>query len=47
MTDALLEEEAKRRGLSVTELLMLNATPDAVVRDFVDDARRDCPSRKA
>ena len=38
--DAFLQAEAKRRGLTVTELLMLNATPDAVVRDIVDDARR-------
>jgi hypothetical protein len=38
--DAFLQAEAKRRGLTVTELLMLNATPDAVVRDLVADGRR-------
>lgn len=38
--DAFLQAEAKRRGLSMTELLMLNATPDAVVRDIANDGRK-------
>ena len=37
---AMLEREAKRRGITVTELLMFNATPDALVRDIVADARK-------
>ena len=38
--DAMLEREAKRRRITVTELLMFNAVPDNVVRDIVGDARR-------
>ena len=38
--DALFEREAKRLGKTVTQLRMEMATPDAVVRDIVDDARR-------
>ena len=38
--DAMLEREAKRLGLSVTELKMRLAVPDEVVRDIVGDARR-------
>ena len=38
--DALLEREAKRLGKTVTQLRMEMATPDAVVRDIVGDARR-------
>lgn len=38
--DALLEREAKRLGKTVTQLRMEMATPDAVVRDLVADARK-------
>jgi hypothetical protein len=38
-----LEEEAKRRGISVTQLRMLKATPNSVVFDLVDDAFRSNP----
>ena len=38
---AMLEREAKRRGMTVTELTDdVNATPDALVRDIVADARK-------
>jgi hypothetical protein len=36
----LLEREAKARGLSVTQYLMLKATPDSLMRDLMADARR-------
>ena len=38
--DAMLEREAKRRGISVTELKMIEAVPDKVIRDIVSDGRR-------
>ena len=38
--EALLEAEAKRRGLTVTQLKMLNAVPDNVLRDIVADSRK-------
>ena len=37
--DAMLEREAKRRGLTVTELKMLEAVPTDVIRDIVSDNR--------
>lgn len=36
--EAMLEREAKRRGLTVTELKMLEAVPDNVIR--ADCAKR-------
>jgi hypothetical protein len=36
----LLEREARARGLSVTQYLMLKATPDSLMRDLMSDARR-------
>ena len=38
--DALFEREAKRLGLSVTELRMRLAVPEEVIRDISDDARK-------
>ena len=38
--DAMFEREAKRRGITVTELKMLEAVPDNVIRDIVADNRR-------
>ena len=38
--EAMLEREAKRRGISVTELKMVEAVPDNVIRDIVADSRR-------
>ena len=38
--EAVLEAEAKRRGISVTEIRMINATQDALVRDIVSDGRK-------
>ena len=38
-----LEAEARRRGISVTQLRMLKATPNSVVFDLVDDAFRSNP----
>ena len=38
--DAMLEREAKRRGLTVTELKMREAVPESVIRDIVADGRR-------
>ena len=38
--DAMLEREAKRLGVTVTELKMREAVPDNVVRDIVNDGRK-------
>jgi hypothetical protein len=38
--DEMLAAEARRRGLSVTQLRMLLATPDSLMRDLAADARR-------
>ena len=38
--EALLAAEAKRRGISVTELKMHNAVPDDLLRDIVADSRK-------
>ena len=38
--EAMFEMEAKRRGLTITELKMLNAAPDSLLRDIVSDARK-------
>jgi len=35
-----LEMEAKRRGISVTQLRMQLATPDSLMKDIVADSRR-------
>ena len=40
MSDALLEREAKRLGISVTQLLMLNAVSDDCIRDIAADGRK-------
>ena len=40
MSDALLEREAKRLGISVTTLLMLNAVSDDCIRDIASDGRK-------
>jgi hypothetical protein len=39
----LLEREAKMRGLSVTQYLMLKATPDSLMRDLMADVWRGIP----
>jgi hypothetical protein len=38
--EALLEAEAKRRGISVTQLQMQMAVPDDLIRDIVADSRK-------
>ena len=38
--EAMLEREAKRRGISVTELKMIEAVPENIIRDIVGDARK-------
>jgi hypothetical protein len=40
MSEAILEAEAKRRGISVTTLKMLEAVPDEVIRAIVSDGRK-------
>ena len=40
MSDAILEAEAKRRGISVTTLKMLEAVPENVIRNIVSDGRK-------
>jgi hypothetical protein len=39
----LLEREAKARGLSVTQYLMMKAVPDNLMRDIVNDFRGGMP----
>jgi hypothetical protein len=41
--DEMIEDEARRRGLSATQLGMLKATPDRLMRDLTADARRASP----
>ena len=38
--DDMIADEARRRGLSPTQLKMLKATPDSLMRDLAQDARR-------
>jgi hypothetical protein len=38
--EEMLDAEARRRGLSVTQLRMLRATPDRLMADLAADARR-------
>jgi hypothetical protein len=38
--EEMLDAEARRRGLSTTQLRMLRATPDSLLRDLAADARR-------
>jgi hypothetical protein len=38
--DDLLAEEARRRGLSVTQLKMQRATPASLMREIIADGRR-------
>lgn len=47
LEEQLLEAEARRRGLSVTQLRMLKAVPDDLIRQIVADNRRGVAERSS
>jgi len=44
--EQMLEAEARRRGISVTQLRMLLAVPDSLVKDLVSDNSQRAPQAK-